>query len=245
MSVLAPPPQDEPELLIPEARARQRKRWLAAAAVVAVLAGGALGLSSLFAGGGTPSASNTGGPAPAVRTVNACGVRGAGTRILDQSGRTLYREPGHYTHPNAGVPTIRCSGSTIWAVWVNGAAMSQEAYVGARSLDGGRSWELVFTEGMFGPKAPHELDAYFGVWTLHGPRDAYFTGTCPACGLGTVSLWVTKDAGRTFRKYAVPSLTGYAPSRVRVAGNEVTITAKLFNVDAGSRHRKTAAVRVS
>src|SRR3954453_14499601 len=46
MSVVSPPPvippeQDELEALIREARARQRKRWLGAAALVAFLAGGA------------------------------------------------------------------------------------------------------------------------------------------------------------------------------------------------------------
>jgi hypothetical protein len=41
---------DELELLIREARARQRKRWLGAAAVAAVLAGGVLGISSIVGG---------------------------------------------------------------------------------------------------------------------------------------------------------------------------------------------------
>lgn len=48
-----------------------------------------------------------------------------------------------------------------------------------------------------------ELDAYLGPWTLVG-SSAYFTGRCPACGAGTVSLWVTKDGGRTFHRYAIP-----------------------------------------
>jgi hypothetical protein len=129
-------------------------------------------------------------------------------------------------HPNGGPGAeIQCSGPTIWAVFFNGAGMSQEAYFGVRSADAGRTWRRVFSEGMFGPKAPHHLDAELGVWTLHGPRDAYFTGTCPACGdgLGTVSLSVTKDGGATFRMYKVPALAQYEPTRLRVSGRDVTI----------------------
>jgi hypothetical protein len=246
MSVVAPPPQDELEALIREARARQRRRWLGAAAVVALLAGAALGLNAILAGG-APSRSESGGPASSVRTVDACGVRGLGVRILDRSGRTLYREPGHYVHPNAGFPTIRCSGSTIWGVWFNGVGMMKEAYVGARSLDAGHTWKLVFSEPFFGVKAPHALDSYLGVWRLGGSRDAYFTGSCPACDYGkvqgTISLWVTKDAGRTFRMYKVPELTGYAPVRLLVSGQDVRISAKRF-AQGVEPPRKTATVHL-
>lgn len=228
MSVVTPPPHDELEALIREARARQRRRWLGAAAFVAVLAAGAIAAYSIAASG-RPAVSHAGEGAPGAKPGEACGLRGVGVRILDRSGRTVYREPGHYVHPNAGFPTIRCSGSTVWAVWFNGAGMSQEAYLGARSLDRGRSWKLVFTEGMFGPKAPHHLDAYLGPWALHG-RAAYFMGSCPACstatGQGTISLSVTKDAGRTFRLYKVPALNGYEPMHVRVSGDWVKIEAR-------------------
>jgi hypothetical protein len=47
------------EALIREARARQRKRWLGAAAVIAVLAGGGLAIHSI-AFGRSPSASQVG-----------------------------------------------------------------------------------------------------------------------------------------------------------------------------------------
>jgi hypothetical protein len=219
---MAPPPQDEPELLIPEARARQRKRWRGAAAFVAPLAGAAVGISAIIGGQGATTTSR-GTPGPAALSRSRCGIRTEGVRLF-QGGRTVYREPGRYMHPNGGPgATIQCSGSTIWAVWFNGAGMSQEAYLGARSGDDGHTWRLVFTEGMFGPKAPHHLDAYLGVWALHGPRDAYFTGACPACGYGTVSLWVTRDGGETFRPYKIPALTGYGPTRISVSGRDVTI----------------------
>jgi hypothetical protein len=47
MSVVAPPPKDELELLIREARARQRKRWIGRAGLLALAAGLALAVSAL------------------------------------------------------------------------------------------------------------------------------------------------------------------------------------------------------
>jgi hypothetical protein len=248
MRVSSPPPpgrsrSDELELLIREARARQRRRRLAAAAFIALLAGAAIGLNSVVGGGSSAAARAGGGPTLAVRSGNACGVRIADTRIVDAGGHTLYREPGNWApgYPRAHV--VRCSGPAIWVVWNNGAASSQQAYVGARSGDGGRHWQLVFAESYFGVNAPHELDSYMGAWTLHGPRVAYFTGTCPACGRGTVSLWVTRDGGRTFHRYRVPALTGFAPVGIRVSGDEVTIRATRFS--RGVAPRKTATIRIS
>jgi hypothetical protein len=47
-------------------------------------------------------------------------------------------------------------------------------------------------------------------------------------GHWTVSLWVTRDGGRSFRRYSVPSLTGYGAGllSVRVRGDAVTIVAR-------------------
>jgi hypothetical protein len=91
----------------------------------------------------------------------------------------------------------------------NGAASSQEAYVGARSGDGGRSWKLLLAEPYFGIKAPFTIDSYSGAWTLVGERAAYFIGSCPACGRGTVSLTVTLNGGRSFSHFRIPQLTGW------------------------------------
>lgn len=241
-----PPSSDELEALIREARARQRKRWAGAAAVLALLAGAAVGLSSIVAGGSPSTSRSSRGSTPAVKSGSPCGVRGKGVRILDAGGRTVYREPGHFKLPNSGRPEIRCSGSAIWAVWDNGAGMMQEAYVGARSLDGGQTWKLVFTEGLFGPKAPHQLDSQLGPWALRG-HAAYFTGWCPACSTrtsqGTNSLWVTKDGGQKFRRYKLPALTGYAPAGIRILRHEVTILGTRFT--RGTSPRKTVTVHVA
>ena len=151
-----------------------------------------------------------------------CPVHVAGKRIVDRAGHVVYRDPG-YSSLRA---EIRCSGRTIWVVFHGGAASSQEAYVGVRSGDAGRTWRVVFAERYFGVRAPFELDAYSGPWTIAGSRAAYFTGWCPACGYGTVSLFVTADGGRTFRRYAIPALTGFRATAIRVSGDDVTVTAR-------------------
>ena len=153
-----------------------------------------------------------------------CPVHVVGKRVVNASGRTVYTDPGY----QAVTHEIRCSGRTVWIMFHGGAASSQEAYVLVRSADGGRTFRLVSAESYFGVKAPHEFDSYSGPWTIAGPSDGYFVGSCPACGRGTVSLWVTHDGGRTFHRYAVPALTGYGATlrSVGVSGSTVTISAK-------------------
>lgn len=251
MSVVPPPPvarpeQDELEALIREARARQRRRWMIAVAVVAVLAGAALGVDSIVAGRGLTTSGGGGGPSLAVKTGKACGVRIDNMRIVDSSGRTLYREPGNWTPSYPHPAVVRCSGSTAWVVWDNGAAMNQEGYVGVRSVDAGHTWHLVFAESYFGVNAPHQLDSYLGPWTLTGQHVAYFTGWCPVCGtrpFGSVSLSVTKDGGRTFHRYEIPALNGYQPIGIRVSAREVVIAARGFINEAW--RRKTVTLRVA
>jgi hypothetical protein len=47
------------------------------------------------------------------------------------------------------------------------------------------------------------------------------------CALhGTVSLTVTLDGGKHFRRYKIPELDGFRGARIRVEGDDVTITAK-------------------
>lgn len=256
MSVVSPPEprQEELELLIREARARQRRRRLGAAAFVALLAGASLAVHSIASGGSSP-ASKAGGRAAAATSEGKCGIRVAGPRILTAAGRMVYREPvpDGETHPNSIPSQLRCSTSAIWVVWDNGVGMSQEGYVGARSVDRGRTWRLVFAERYFGVKAPHELDSYMGPWILRG-RIAYFMGSCPACSTktaqGTISLWVTKDAGQSFRRYEVPALTGYGPTRIRVSGHDVIIQARRVARKVNGRPyeiyaRKTVTVHVA
>jgi hypothetical protein len=167
--------------------------------------------------------------------MNPCGVRVAWTKILDRNGHVLYREPVRRTMGHQ----LRCSDSSTWVIFYNGVGVSQEGYFGVHSGDDGQTWRPVFTERYFGLRAPHELDAYMGPWTLTR-RAAYFVGLCPACGLQpTVSLWVTNNGGRTFRRYDVAHLDGYWPKAIRVTGSEVTISS-----DRGGR-RRTATVHVS
>jgi hypothetical protein len=238
MSVVAPPKpprRDELEALIREARARQRRRWVGIAIAVAVLGGAGLGTRAIVSGSSGAEHNGERVAPSATKTGRACGVRVAWTKILAPDGRVLYREPVERTMGHE----LRCRGASIWVIFYNGVGGSQEGYFGVHSRDGGRTWQPVFTERYFGLKAPHQLDAYMGPWTLAG-RTAYFTGLCPACGRQpTVSLWVTSDGGRTFRHYEIAGLEGYWPKTIRVSGADATISA-----DRGGE-KKTATIRVA
>jgi hypothetical protein len=71
MTVVAPPPQDDRELLIREARARQRRRWLLVAAGVAILAATVLGVTAIVAQ--NPGNQQTGGLPTPVGALPRCG----------------------------------------------------------------------------------------------------------------------------------------------------------------------------
>jgi hypothetical protein len=234
-----PPRPDELELLIREARARQRKRRLGTVVLVAGLAGAVLGISSVLARR-TPSASTGSHQRSGATSAGRCGITVDGVRVL-RGRRLVYREPASRTFGHE----VRCSGATVWVVFFNGVASSQEAYFGVRSGDSGHSWRAVFAARYFNVKAPHQLvTGYLGPWTLDGARDAYFTGMCVACGLGTVSLWVTRDAGRTFRRYNLPLLTGYRLTRIRASGRGVIIRARRGARKTGPRD-ETVRVRIA
>lgn len=218
-----PPAHDELEALIREARARQRRRWFLAAAAILLAAGVSVGIYSAISGGRPVRTGVIGRSGPVVSSPE-CHVRIAGPTIV-QRGQVVYREPS----PEAMWSSVHCSGSTIWALFVNSVGMMHQGYVGVRSLDSGRSWRVVLAQDSRA-RAKYGMGAEVGPWTLHGTRAAYFVGTCPACSLGkafgTVWLTVTTNAGRTFRSDAVPALAGWAPLRIRVTGYGVTIWAK-------------------
>src|SRR6266516_4651538 len=144
MSVLSPPEhrEDELELLIREARARQRKRRLGAAAFVAALVGAALGIHSIVTATHTSSSVAAGRGTRAATTGTRCGFRVVGTQVLASDGSVAYREPSK----SAMWHELRCSGSAVWVVFVNGVGMSHGEYIGARSLDRGRTWRVAFAQ---------------------------------------------------------------------------------------------------
>jgi hypothetical protein len=136
---------------------------------------------------------------------------------------------------------VKCSGRTVWVLLHGGAESSQEAYVGVRSGDRGRTWNVLLAEPYFGVHARFTIDAYSGPWTIVGENAAYFVGWCPACGPGTVSLTVTLDGGRQFRRYRIRELSGYRGT-IRVRGSDVTIAA---NREAGTGSRtRTITIQV-
>ena len=126
----------------------------------------------------------------------ACPVHIVGKRIVDSHSRTVYRDPVYKVF----AAEVKCSG---------------------------RTWKLLLTEPYFGIRAPFSIDSYSGPWTIVGENAAYFVGWCPVCTAhGTVSLTVTLDGGRHFRRYKIPGLTNFRGTGIRVVGDDVTITAK-------------------
>jgi hypothetical protein len=156
-----------------------------------------------------------------VLAIPPCPVHVVGKAVVDGHGQRVYRSPLY----RAGSAEIKCSGRTIWVLFHGGVASSQEAYVGVRSGDGGKTWRALLSAPSFGAEAPSTIDAYSGPWAILGESAAYFVGSCPACGYGTVSLTVTLDGGRHFRRYRVAKLTGFTPRSLRVVGRKVVIAA--------------------
>jgi hypothetical protein len=176
---------------------------------------------------------------PRVVATPACPVHIVGKRIVDNRGQTVYRDPSY----RITAAQVKCSGRTVWVLFHGGVASSQEAYLGVRSGDGGRTWKLLLSERYFGVRAPFTIDSYSGPWTIVGDNAAYFVGWCPACGHhGTVSLTVTLDGGRHFRRYRIAKLSGFRGTGIRVAGNHVTITARSQS-PTGPR-RRTVTIEV-
>lgn len=245
MSVLAPPPeQDDLELLIREARARQRRRrLLGAAAVIAILAGTGLAIHAIADGTSSGASALTGSPVSTGTSGARCGARVAGTnRILAPGGAVAYRDP----YRGAMWHELRCSGPTVWAIFVNGIGTNVESYVGVRSLDGGRTWRVAFAQDPRVRKK-YSIGNEVGPWALHGSRAAYFVATCVPCGVGkefgTVSLTVTKNAGRTFHRYQVPALNGFSARRMQVTSRGVKIWATRLWPYRGKPRDKVVAVR--
>jgi hypothetical protein len=167
-----------------------------------------------------------------------CPVHVVGKRLVDAHGHTVFRYPGRHVF----AAQVKCSGRAVWVLFHGGVGSSQEAYLGVRSGDAGRTWKRLLAEPYFGIKAPFTIDSYSGPWTIVGEKSAYFVGWCPACGHGTVSLTVTRDRGRHFRRYAIPKLTGFRGTRIHVVGDNVTITAR-SQLRTGARSR-TVTIRV-
>jgi hypothetical protein len=121
-----PPAHDEIELLIREARARQRRRRLAAVVVIALLAGAALGLDSMLAGGGLGA--KAGGGPRAVASLPRC--RSGQLRVAWQpagvAAGTVYER---FSFTNASASACVLSGwPTFRLVLRDGSIVRQKAH---------------------------------------------------------------------------------------------------------------------
>lgn len=174
MSVLSPPPltppsPDELEALIREARARQRRRWLIAAAVLATVAGAAVAIYSLeSATGKRPVTGGTAGSGVAPRcTLSELRVHRIGSYAgLGQSG-------GYYGFTNMGHHACSISG------WPYVVAVKADGQTGT-----GQRVRQTFYGPFKAPRRPPTVDlkpgttAAFALTTSDSPPGN--ARTCPA-----------------------------------------------------------------
>jgi hypothetical protein len=151
-----------------------------------------------------------------------CPVRVVGKRLIDHYGHTVFRYPGQQVLASqVKVQRTDGLGALSWRRCLEPGGLS-----GSSIQDAGSTWRRLLAEAYFGVKAPFTIDSYSGPWTIVGEKSAYFVGWCPACGYGTVSLTVTRDGGRHFRRYAIRKLTGFRGTGVSVVADTVTIAAR-------------------
>jgi photosystem II stability/assembly factor-like uncharacterized protein len=104
-------------------------------------------------------------------------------------------------------PALQCSGSGVWALFVDGVAAGSQGYA-AYSAPDGMHWRLVL--GQFLSRRVPRLSSYAGPFSVISPSRAFFVGFCPACNRGTSIVARTRDGGRHWRR-SRPELDGFWP----------------------------------
>lgn len=97
------------------------------------------------------------------------------------------------------VGNVRCAGIDAWVELQGGGAAGHAAYVLFRTTEGGPSAEPVLQDAFAAQAGPHVFgaeDPYAGPFTALDGLRAFVTGTCPQCGSGTTTLYVTSNADR-------------------------------------------------
>jgi hypothetical protein len=121
------------------------------------------------------------------------------------------------------------------------ASRRAKRHVGVRSGDGGRTWKPSSPSGTSEFGTFHDRLVLWAVDDRR-PERGLLRWLVPPRGRGTVSLTVTLDGGRHFRRCRVPKLTGFQATGIRVVGHNVTITAK-SRLSTG-RRRRTVTVEI-
>jgi photosystem II stability/assembly factor-like uncharacterized protein len=221
MSVVAPPPQDELDLLIKEARARQRRRMVIAAATVAVLAGACLAVWAAVPSGGVSLVHRYRGPidAAAKNEIAATGPH-LGISNVGTSGGVTWASNSYY---NPRAFWLTNNNGRSWhrlrlpehAYAVNPRASfgdiefvdRQHGWVGYgnrvyRTVDGGRIWQLS-ASGLrcLAPRCGGVENISFSD-SQHGL--AFLAVLSP----GNHELFRTSDGGRTWQLQSRPPFIG-------------------------------------
>lgn len=92
----------------------------------------------------------------------------------------------------------------VWADYVFRVGDANASTVLVRSLDGGRSWQVVHSEFFTvpGPEGS-AFDPYTNVFGVTNGAHAWFLGSCPACQYGEISMTRTTDGGTRFSRASV------------------------------------------
>ena len=220
MSVFAPPEPprpDELELLIPEARARHRRRWLLLAAGVAMAAGVGLAIWAAIPGGSPvvvvrshgPIASTTGqigGSSYAHRGISDVGTSGGVTWATDHHHLWLTTNRGRSwrgvrlrplgVHLHKGNPNPLTNIADVQFVDRQRGWVSSTDRAGIyRTTDGGRTWRVAIPPGCYrgcDGASIDFLDARHG-YALVGVR-----------AIASNKLFRTDDGGQTWQLVSQP-----------------------------------------
>jgi photosystem II stability/assembly factor-like uncharacterized protein len=223
MSVVAPPeppPPDELEALIPEARARQRRRWLFLAAGVAIAAGVGLAIWAAIPGGHSIVIYDHGHVASTSGQIGRARYAHRGISDMGTSGGVTWASDGHHlwltgnhgrTWRNVrlrplgvglhkGNPNPLTNIAEVQFVdKQRGWASSTDRAGIYRTTDGGRTWRVAIPPGCYrgcdGARIDF-LDARHG-YALVGVR-----------AIGSNKLFRTDDGGRTWQFVSQPPVWG-------------------------------------
>ena len=161
-------------------------------------------------------------PANSVCASGSTLIAGAGSRVLRSSddGETWTPLLDAATPRNPWMAaTVRCAGSSTWALFLGDAAAGSQGYAVYMSSDAGASWRPVVIAPIVAGSDPAfhgvvRLDAYPGPFAAVTASEAVFLGQCPACDPQHVMVLRTEDGGSSWHRHAID---GFVPTGLAFA----------------------------
>jgi photosystem II stability/assembly factor-like uncharacterized protein len=150
-------------------------------------------------------------------------VAGAGSRVLRSTDGGATWTPLFDASTDRTTwtgATVECpGGSSIWALFEDGAAAGSQGYAAYASSDAGASWRPVIVAPILAGSEPAfrgvaRLDAYPGPFAAVTPSEAVFLGQCPACDPQHVMVLRTEDGGTRWQRHVIG---GFVPTGLAFA----------------------------